>query len=72
MSINYEVGKINSSSQESEIRIDFSNQYSESPVIKVSCDKNINLFIKEVTNTYFKVSKSLNEEISIHYIVIER
>lgn len=72
MSNNYEVGKIEFLSSENEKTIEFSNQYSSSPVIKVTCNKNINLFIKEVTNTYFKVCKSFEEDITVHYSVIER
>lgn len=72
MPTNYEKGIINSSVEEEEVTISFVETYSQTPVVKITSNTNVNIYISELTNTYLVIAKSENVEMSIHYIVIER
>lgn len=72
MSTNYEKGTINSASGEEEVTINFVKTYSQVPVIKITSNTNVNIYISELTSTYLVITKSEDVEMNIHYIVIER
>lgn len=72
MSINYEKGIKYSSSDEEEVTINFVETYSQVPVVKITSNINVNIYISELTNTYLVITKSEDVEMNIHYIVIER
>ena len=72
MSIKHEKGIKNSLAGEEEVTINFSNNYLQSPVAKISSNSNTSIYIEEITNTYIKIKKSASIEMQIHYIIIER
>lgn len=72
MSKLYEFGNITSPLGEEEITIRFNNNYTQPPVVKITPNVNVNVYISEITNTYIKIAKSNDAELDIHYIVIER
>jgi hypothetical protein len=72
MSTNYEKGIVNSALGEEEITINFVETYSQSPIVKITSNTNVNIYISELTNTYLVITKSEDVEMNIHYIVIER
>lgn len=72
MSKTYEVGKITLSSSEIEKIVPLTETYSQSPVIKISSNKNVNIFITNVSTGSFTINKSALEEATIYYSVIER
>jgi hypothetical protein len=72
MSNNYETGKVILNSEINEITIGFVNSYNQKPVIKITADENVNVFIKDVTASNFKIVKSDSVQANVHYIAIER
>lgn len=72
MSTIYESGKITSPLNQEVTIVFFEKNYSQTPVIKVTCDANVNVYIQNITNSNFEIVKNSNEEIIIHYVVIER
>tara|TARA_B100000035_G_scaffold205863_1_gene176017 strand:- start:7 stop:225 length:219 start_codon:yes stop_codon:yes gene_type:complete len=72
MSKTYEVGKVILSSSEIEKTVSLTETYSQSPVIKISSNKNVNIFITNVNTGSFTINKSALEEATIYYSVIER
>jgi hypothetical protein len=72
MSNSYESGKVTIPSNQVEFVVSLSETYIELPVIKITSNKNINIFISDVTTTSFKINKSNPEEVTVHYIAIER
>ena len=72
MSKTYEVGKVILSSSEIEKTVSLTETYSQSPVIKITSNKNVNIFITNVSTSSFTVNKSALEEVTIYYSVIER
>jgi hypothetical protein len=72
MSVTYESGKITSLLNQEITLVSFSNTYSQPPVVKITCDSNINIYIQNITTSQFEIVKNSNEEITVHYIVIER
>lgn len=51
--------------------ISFTEEYVNSKVIKLTPNKNINIYIKEIQESQFIVSKNVDEEVTVNYIVIE-
>ena len=72
MAIVHESGKITSPLNQEIVTVSFSKTYLQSPVIKVTCDTNVNIYIQNITTTSFEIVKNSNEEIIVHYVVIER
>ena len=72
MSKTYEVGKVTLSSSDIEKNVPLGETYSQSPVIKISSNKNVNIFITNVSTGSFTINKSALEEVTIYYSVIER
>ena len=72
MSKTYEVGKVTLNSSEIEKNVPLGETYSQSPVIKISSNKNVNIFITNVSTGSFTINKSALEEVTIYYSVIER
>ena len=70
MSTKKEVGKITILENNSSVTINLQQTYSSIPSIKVTTNKNINIFINNVTLNSFTVEKSSLEEAIIHYVVI--
>ncbi len=70
MSTKKEVGKITILENNVSVTIDFQQTYSSIPSIKITTNKNINIFINNVTLNNFTVEKSSLEEAIIHYVVI--
>lgn len=71
MSSKHETGKISINNND-EIIVNLDNTYNQSPIIKITSDSNVNVFIKDVTNNSFKIFKSDSGQTEVHYIVIER
>lgn len=72
MSKTYEVGKVILSSSEIEKIVPLTETYGQSPVIKITSNKNVNIFITNVSTSSFTINKSALEEATIYYSVIER
>ena len=72
MAIVHESGKITSPLNQEILTVSFSETYSQSPVIKITCDTNVNIYIQNITTSSFEIVKNSNEEIIVHYVVIER
>ena len=72
MSKTYEVGKVTLSSSDIEKNVPLTETYSQSPVIKISSNKNVNIFITNVSTGSFTINKSALEEATIYYSAIER
>ena len=70
MSTKKEVGKITILENNVSVTINLQQTYSSIPSIKVTTNKNINIFINNVTLNSFTVEKSSLEEAIIHYVVI--
>ena len=68
-----ETGKFILSSNENQKQISLTGTYSSKPSVNLSCDKNINLYLREVTNSYFicEADNFLGEQITIYYAVSE-
>lgn len=69
--LNNEVGKETIPQGTKTHTVNFVETYEQPPVVKISSIQNTNVYITEVTNSYFKLNKNINEEVNIHYIVIE-
>jgi len=72
MSTIYESGKITSPLNQEVTIVPLEKNYSQTPVIKVTCDSNVNIYIQNITTQNFEIVKNSNEEIIVHYVVIER
>lgn len=72
MAINYEVGKVSFDIGETEKIVSYTNTYNISPVIKITPTDLDNIFISNVTTDNFKIQKSNENQMIIHYIVIAR
>lgn len=72
MSNSYESGKVTIPSNQVEFVVSLNETFVELPVIKITSNKNINIFISDVTTVSFKINKSNPEEVTVHYIAIER
>jgi len=72
MSKTYEVGKVILTNSEIEKIVSLAETYSQSPVIKITSNKNVNIFITNVSTSSFTINKSALEEVTIYYSAIER
>lgn len=54
-----------------EIVVNFSQQFSILPSIKITGNKGINIYLTEVTVSSFKINKSQDDSLIVHYIAIE-
>jgi len=72
MSKTYEVGKVILINSEIEKIVSLAETYSQSPVIKITSNKNVNIFITNVSTNSFTINKSALEEVTIYYSAIER
>lgn len=56
-----------------ELRVDFSTAFSSTPYVNISPKENINVYLIEITNSYFKLAASspVYEDTEIHYVAIE-
>ena len=54
----------------SEITVSLSKTYIK-PVIKITPSEDINVYLSEVSNSYFKISSSSEVSSDIYYVVIE-
>ena len=70
MSNKHEVGKVTIPNNVLNITVSLQEDYSEIPVIKVTTNKNVNIFINNVTSNSFSIEKSELEEAVIYYTVI--
>lgn len=71
MSNKYEHGRFIFDQGLKEKNISLVEEYTNSKVIKLTPNKNINIYIKEIQATQFTVSKNVDEEVTVNYIVIE-
>jgi len=71
MSNKHEHGSFVFDQGQKEKTISFVEQYTNSKVIKLTPNKNINIYIKEIQETQFIVNKNVDEEVTVNYIVIE-
>jgi hypothetical protein len=71
MPLKHETGKILINNND-EVIVGLNNTYNQTPVIKITSDSNVNVFIKDITNNSFKIFKSDSGQIEVHYVVIER
>ena len=68
---NFETGKIVFPKFLSELKVDLTKTYNKDIVIKITTTDNVNINLCDITNNYFTIEKSILEEITVHYIVIE-
>tara|TARA_B100000242_G_C43031140_1_gene480400 strand:+ start:363 stop:584 length:222 start_codon:yes stop_codon:yes gene_type:complete len=68
---NFETGKIVFPKFLSELKVDLTKTYNKDIVIKITTTDNVNINLRDITNNYFTIEKSILEEITVHYIVIE-
>tara|TARA_B100001059_G_C17732397_1_gene526957 strand:- start:326 stop:535 length:210 start_codon:yes stop_codon:yes gene_type:complete len=54
----------------SEITVNLNKTYIK-PVIKITPSEDINVYLSEVSNSYFKISSSSEVSSDIYYVVIE-
>ena len=71
MSNKYEHGRFIFDQGLKEKNISLVEEYTNSKVIKLTPNKNINIYIKEIQASQFTVSKNVDEEVTVNYIVIE-
>mgnify|MGYP001484720957 FL=1 len=62
-------GKV-SLTNSSEVTVNFTSSFTK-PVIKITPNEDINVFLSEVTSNYFKISCSSDVTVDIYYVVIE-
>ena len=70
MSKKHETGKITIPQNTLSQSVDLQETYTEIPAIKITTNKNINIFINNVTSSSFSIEKSETEEAIIYYTVI--
>lgn len=68
---NFESGQVLFKENFNEVEVILDKTYTNNIVVKITASDNVNINLKDVTNTYFKIEKSVNKEITVHYIVIE-
>ena len=66
-----EVGKFTFDENLLQKTINLQENYTNEIVIKLTTNKNVNIYLTDVQNNYFIVEKNTNEEIEVNYIVIE-
>tara|TARA_B100000927_G_scaffold109291_1_gene88252 strand:+ start:108 stop:323 length:216 start_codon:yes stop_codon:yes gene_type:complete len=68
-----ETGIFTLQANESQKKINLTEIYDSKPSVNLSCNKNINLYLHEVTNSYFicKADNFLGEQITVYYAVSE-
>tara|TARA_B100001057_G_C22815562_1_gene937266 strand:+ start:661 stop:1302 length:642 start_codon:yes stop_codon:yes gene_type:complete len=54
-----------------EVAVNFSQQFSNLPSIKITTNKPINVYLTDVTKSSFKINKSQDDNLIVHYIAIE-
>ncbi len=54
-----------------ELQVVLKKTYTNNVVIKITATDNVNVNLKDIQNNYFTIEKSVNKEITVHYIVIE-
>ena len=67
----FETGTVIFPRRFNELQIGLEKEYVNNVVVKITPTENVNVFLSEITNTHFTIEKSINEEITVHYIVIE-
>ena len=70
MSTKHEFGKVIIANNSINTTISFQKNYSSIPTIKITANKNVNIFINNVTSNSFSIEKSDLEEVTIYYTVI--
>lgn len=66
-----EVGKFTFDENLLQKTINLQESYANQIVVKLTTNKNVNIYLTDVQNNYFIVEKNTNEEIEVNYIVIE-
>ena len=66
-----EVGKFTFDENLQQKTINLQENYTNQIVVKLTTNKNVNIYLTDVQNNYFIVEKNTNEEIEVNYIVIE-
>ena len=68
-----ETGRFILQANENEKTISLTGTYGSAPSVNLTSNKNINLYLHEVTNSYFicKVDNFLGEQIIVYYAVSE-
>ena len=70
MSNKHEIGKVTIPQNTLNATVSLQEFYTEIPTIKITTNKNINIFINNVTSNSFSIEKSELEEAIIYYTVI--
>lgn len=67
-------GKVLIPANEDELQVNFSTAFSSTPYVNISPKENINVYLIEITNSYFKLATSspVYEDTEIHYVAIEK
>ena len=69
---NYEHGRFTFNQDEYLKTIELNNEYNNQVVIKLTpLNNNISVYLSDVQNNYFTVSKNSDEQLEVNYIVIE-
>lgn len=66
-----EVGSFTFESNIMQKTINFQETFTNNVVIKLTTTQNINVYLTDVQNSYFKIEKNTNEELEVNYIAIE-
>ena len=66
--------KVTLQANSDELQVNFSTAFSSIPYVNISSKENINVYLIEITKSYFKLkaSDSVPEDTEIHYVAIEK
>jgi hypothetical protein len=67
-------GRITLPANQSELQINFSAAFQTIPYVNISPKENVNVYLIEVTKSYFKLGASslIPEDTEIHYVALEK
>ena len=68
---NFESGQILFKKNFNEVEVVLDKTYTNNIVVKITASDDVNINLKDITNSYFTIEKIVNKEITVHYIVIE-
>jgi len=69
--MSFEIGTFEFLSGETTKTVNLTETYSLSPVVNITNNKNINIYLTDIQNNYFIVEKNSEESATVYYVVIE-
>mgnify|MGYP000864756598 CR=1 FL=1 len=64
-------GTVIFTSGEREKTVTFEESFTNTPVVKLTPNSNINVYLSDVQNSYFTIQKNDNSELTVNYVAIE-